>query len=554
MANDYTTRLKKRLPGIGDENWDDEWHDNEKIDDVVLGALLTANRLLSGGAVTLGTGLVPNYAAMKVLVAGVVYDIAGGSIAATAAVAGQELANWLYISSVGVVTISTIPPTGNYVPLALVDTSDLAVIRLADLRPLVQVSPGFFVKTDSGAVSFTKTAAGAIAIKAGTAIEVAGARVTIVMDTAVVMPALVAGTDYAVYACTDGTIRADGSFTAPAGYTTANSRQIGGFHYGLVAPGTAVGIASGFSNTSAVTQTGTTTSASAIITALASTAALHPGLAVTGTGIGVNAVVVSVDSATQITLSVASTASATLISITCTNTGMVWAQADVDKLAGINRYSLWDLKFRPLCDPKGMALVSDRTWVDIYLCSTDHIANGTSKAGTNIASGTVLPKKPLEFGGNGTATYAQMTWWDSSEIAAASKKRLLQEQEFVVAAFGVIENRSIDTTAATYPATQRNIGYTSKYGVEQASGHHWTWGSDGGHRPDTAIAWAYNNVNGGRGQIYLPNAFGIVRALFGGNRTSGVNSGSRCAYWSSCPWISVWYVGLRAACDHLQLV
>ncbi len=137
MANDYTTRLKKRLPAVGDENWDDEWHDNEKIDDVVLGALLTANRLLSGGAVTLGTGLVPNYAAMKVLVAGVVYDIAGGSIAATAAVAGQEQVNWLYISSAGVVTISTTPPTGDYVPLALVDTSDLAVIRLADLRPLV---------------------------------------------------------------------------------------------------------------------------------------------------------------------------------------------------------------------------------------------------------------------------------------------------------------------------------------------------------------------------------------------------------------------------------
>ncbi len=137
MANNYTTRLQKRLPGVGDENWDDEWHDNEHIDDVVMGVLLTANRLLSGGAVTLGTGLVPDYAAMKVLVVGEVYDIAGGSIAATAAVAGQELANWLYISSAGVVTISTTPPTGDYVPLALVDTSDLAVIRIADLRPLV---------------------------------------------------------------------------------------------------------------------------------------------------------------------------------------------------------------------------------------------------------------------------------------------------------------------------------------------------------------------------------------------------------------------------------
>jgi hypothetical protein len=48
------------------------------------------------------------------------------------------------------------------------------------------------------------------------------------------MPALTAGTDYAIYACADGTLRADASFSAPSGYTTANSRKIGGFHY---APG-----------------------------------------------------------------------------------------------------------------------------------------------------------------------------------------------------------------------------------------------------------------------------------------------------------------------------
>lgn len=150
MGNEYTTRLQKRLPAVGDENWDDEWHDNEKIDDVVMGALLTANRVISGGTVTLGTGLVPGYAAMEVLVAGVVYDIAGGSIAATAAVAGQELANWLYISSAGVVTISTTPPNGDYVPLALVDTSDTAVIRIADLRPIDQLRTTKIASFDNG--------------------------------------------------------------------------------------------------------------------------------------------------------------------------------------------------------------------------------------------------------------------------------------------------------------------------------------------------------------------------------------------------------------------
>ena len=50
------------------------------------------------------------------------------------------------------------------------------------------------------------------------------------------------------YACADGTIRADANWSAPTGYTTANSRKIGGFHYGLVAPGTTV--AGGSFNTS----------------------------------------------------------------------------------------------------------------------------------------------------------------------------------------------------------------------------------------------------------------------------------------------------------------
>jgi hypothetical protein len=52
--------------------------------------------------------------------------------------------------------------------------------------------------------------------------------------TAVVMPTHTIGTDYYIYACTDGTVRADANASAPTGYTTANSRKIGGYHYGCV--------------------------------------------------------------------------------------------------------------------------------------------------------------------------------------------------------------------------------------------------------------------------------------------------------------------------------
>jgi len=428
------------------------------------------------------------------------------------------------------------------------NTTQLATTAFATAT----VFPGFF-KLDSSTVAFAKTAAGTISIKAGTkVIMVAGVAVIIAVDTAVVMPALTAGTDYAIYACTDGTVRADASFTAPTGYTTANSRMIGGFHYGLTAPGTAVGIATGFSNISTVTRSGTTTTSSAVITGLASTSDLHKGMTVTGTGIGVSAVITSVDSASQVTLSVVSTASAT-VSLIFTNTGMIWTQADVDLIAGINAFSLWDLKWRPLCDPKGMALVAGRTWVDIYFCGTNHTTNGTSKAGTDIASGTVLPKKPLEFGGNGTVTYATPKWGDFIEIAAAYKKRLLREQEFILAAFGVTENQSIDSTAATYPTTQRNAGYTSKYGLEQASGHHWIWGDDSSAYQDVTGAASYKDINGGRGQVYTFGTYGLVRVILGGTRAVGVNSGSRCSNWGNYQGGVSWSVGLRAAADHLMV-
>jgi hypothetical protein len=340
---------------------------------------------------------------------------------------------------------------------------------------------GLFIKTSSSAPAFTKTGSNTLSILAGTQITVATTMVNIAADTAVVMPALTGGTDYAIYACTDGTVRADASFTNPTGYTTANSRLIGGFHFGLVAPGTTV--AGG--------------------------------------------------------------------SFATTGTGMIWTQADVDKIAGINQYSIWDLKWRTkspdLRAQKGMAYIAEKgIWVAIYICSTDHIANGLSKAGTNIASGTVLPKIPLQLGGNGTATYPTPMWYDFNEIVSAYGGRLITEAEFGIAAYGVTENQSIDATVATYPTTQRNAGYTSKYGIEQASGHHWTWGNDSGG----AISSAYV-ANGGRGQSYANN---LLRVLLGGARAYGALSGSRTANWNVPPTSVSWFIGVRAACDHLVLI
>jgi hypothetical protein len=363
-------------------------------------------------------------------------------------------------------------------------------LNSAELARLDQLDPSLFYKLDAFTPAFTKTAAGAISIKAGTSAMVAGVKLVWAAETAVMMPTLTGGTDYAIYICTDGTIRADASFSAPAGYTTNNSRKIGGFHYGLVAAGTTV--AGG--------------------------------------------------------------------SFATTGNGMIWTQGDVDNIAGINKFSIWDLKFRPAAsDPRGMVLVDGEVWVDVYLSSTDTDTNGTSKYNTNIASGTVLPKIPTAFGGNGTTTYPSLNWWVANELARAKQKRLMAADEFATAMFGVTENQSIDATASTYPATQRNAGYTSKYGIEQASGHHWVWGQDSNFYSEAASpggSWKQVNGNTGaagsqRGETFTFGTYGLVRVILGGTRANGANSGSRCSYWSVFPWGSVWGLGLRAACDHL---
>ncbi|MBU0945501.1 MAG: hypothetical protein KJ804_06650 [Proteobacteria bacterium] len=138
----YTDRLKKRMPYEGQENWKDERDTDDQIDDVVMGALLTDNRVISGGAVSAGFGLNADYADAIVRVAGTTYAITAGSITLTAAQPGLEQVNWIHINNIGTVTASILPPTGDYIPLALVDTSETAVIRVADLRPVAAPDQG----------------------------------------------------------------------------------------------------------------------------------------------------------------------------------------------------------------------------------------------------------------------------------------------------------------------------------------------------------------------------------------------------------------------------
>lgn len=331
----------------------------------------------------------------------------------------------------------------------------MSPLRVAQAVSALSSSKGLFTKANPNIVAFTKTGNGTATTSSILYIEVNGAIKTIASGTSISMPTLAAGTDYAIWAKTDGTLEATSNHTSPP---TANARKIGGFHY-----------AAG---------------------------------------------------------------------------GNATAQSGGNTTAQINEYSLWDLKFRPACsDPRGMALVADGFWVDIYLANTDCDTNGTSKYNVTIADGSSPPKVPTKFGGNGSTTYGSLTWFESCELASAFGKRLLTQREFMAMAYGTTEASSIGSDQGS---TILNAAYTSKWGVMQSAGVMWVWGDDRAG-PFASAAWNANTE--GRGSEYnAPNA-----VILGGYWGDGADAGSRCSYWLFAASESSGVFGVRFSCDHLLL-
>ena len=110
-----------------------------------------------------------------------------------------------------------------------------------------------------------------------------------------------------------------------------------------------------------------------------------------------------------------------------------------DSTPAINEYSFWDINFRPANkDARGMTLVADNFWCDIYLTGNTAVTLGCSSVyNTEIADANSSPIIPVEFGGNGANTYGGYTWYEAHELAGAFGKRPLTEQEFSAAAYGV---------------------------------------------------------------------------------------------------------------------
>lgn len=334
----------------------------------------------------------------------------------------------------------------------MIEITDIGIIHPAGVTTFAEIDSAkqqialgeIFVKPNYNKVLFEKVSPSSFKVPAGFKHEIAGVIRSTVSDFTVTLTAPIPGTDYKVFAKTDGSFYADTT-------NQGADKLIGGFHYGLIPANEA--------------PTGNKT------------------------------------------------------------------EADMVKIRGINSYSFWDLKFKSIAGNDGMVLVGNK-WIDIYLLNSEHIENGTSKAGLQIAGGAVtngraIPKIPLIYGGDGTLTYGKMDWIQTNLIAKAYGKELISHDEFVASMFGVQENISSSGIEEVVGKIEHYPKLTSKFGIEQAVGTQWTWGKN---------AWGGNAV------------------VLGGNRDDGASSSSLYVDWSFATTLSAWHSGSRFACNHLKLV
>jgi hypothetical protein len=99
---------------------------------------------------------------------------------------------------------------------------------------------GLFRKADPTIVAWTKTGNFTLQTATTLYIDVNGSIKTIASGTSITMPTATTGTDYAIWAKTDGTLEVTSNHTSPP---TANARKVGGFHY--AAGGNATGQSGG---------------------------------------------------------------------------------------------------------------------------------------------------------------------------------------------------------------------------------------------------------------------------------------------------------------------
>ena len=409
----------------------------------------------------------------------------------------------------------------------------------------------WYNKNDSEIPAFATTNSQSMAVSTDLLIYVNNKAYTFTSGSSVTMPALMlAGNDYGIYATTSSNLIATytntssiamGGYTPPSGYDNTNSRLIGGFYFAH----------SGSSPLSILGR-----ACSGVGSASISMSSAAHGL-VTGDYIDV----ILMTDYTYNTINIPITASGTTtITFPLTHGAEAYTADTAGKIYKINntgiinQYSIWDLKFKPKCpDPRGMILVNDSFWVDIWMTNAQYLTKGTSRKGERIADGeggASLPLISTKMGGNGTSAYGNCDWFTSNEVLSHWGKKLLSYADFCVAAFnGTTENGSYGADNQ-YTCRPNGAQWLSKWGMEQSYGVMYIWGADLNFYHGADVSYNWRNVTGGRGYIYT-TPDGMVAGLYGGPWYDGSFAGSRNSHWYSYVWRSYSGFGLRGRCEHI---
>jgi hypothetical protein len=202
--------------------------------------------------------------------------------------------------------------------------------------------------------------------------------------------------------------------------------------------------------------------------------------------------------------------------------------------------SVWDLRHRPICSPRGMVYVEGLgKWADIYLASVS-AGRLVSVNGGTIADGASAPA---------------FHWYKFSQWLGQIGKRLPTQHEFVALSIGANQGTNISgsadpgiTTGHTDTAGRRMV---SSVGCEDTCGVLWQWSAEpGGGAAGASWVAAYDgNDSGVLGFGYeAPN-----RAFLGGGWNDGAFCGSRCANWNSGPLFLYANVGARGVAEPLAV-
>ena len=170
------------------------------------------------------------------------------------------------------------------------------------------------------------------------------------------------------------------------------------------------------------------------------------------------------------------------------------------KTTTINQWSIWDLQYKPRCDPRGMTCVAGNFWVDIYFtASTIGIGEAYSRFGSPVWNGSsvathsiIHPTLGYDILTAGVNNSGEIYPADNYEVATAFGKAMMKYEHFIQAATGVVENKAAKDYAglsglqpddatnhskAWYCQPEKE-GYrlTSMWGAIGITGCHWTWG------------------------------------------------------------------------------